>query len=65
LKILFEFRSIISYNGENKFDVLFPILQKYDIVRKFKTVINDNSGINDILYRIIKAYLRREEEDHQ
>jgi hypothetical protein len=65
LKTLLGFRPVINYNGEDQFDVLFPIFQKYNIVRKLKAVISDNSDINNIFCRAIKAYFRREEEDLQ
>jgi hypothetical protein len=65
LKIFPKFRSVANHNEENQFDALFSIFQKYDIVRKFRIVINDNSNINDILYRIIEIYLRRKKEDLQ
>jgi hypothetical protein len=65
MKILFKFRLIADHNGEDQFDVFFPIFQEYGIVRKLKAVISDNSGINDIFYRIIKTYFRREEKDLQ
>jgi len=63
LKTLLELRPIIDHNEEDQFDVLLSIFKKYSIVRKLRTIINDNSGINDTLYRAIKAYLKREEED--
>jgi hypothetical protein len=65
LKTFFGLRSIADYNEENQFDVFFPILQEYGIVRKLKAVISDNSGTNDTFYQIIEAYLRKEEEDLQ
>jgi hypothetical protein len=35
------------------------------MVRKFKIVIDDNSGINNFFYRANEIYFRREEEDLQ
>jgi hypothetical protein len=65
LKIFLEFRSVADHNREDQFDVLFSILQEYGIVRKLRAVIDDNSGINDIFCRAIKAYFRKEKEDLQ
>ncbi len=63
MKTLLEFRPVIGYSGEDQFDVFLFIFKEYSIVRKLRTVVDDNSGINDTFYRAIKVYFRREEED--
>jgi len=63
LKTFLEFCPITDYSGKNQFDVLLSIFKKYSIVRKLGAIIGDNSDINDILYRAIEAYLRREKKD--
>ncbi len=63
MKILLGLRPVTGHSGEDQFDVFLSILEEYGIVRKLGAVVSDNFGTNDTLCRVIKAYLRREEED--
>ena len=65
LKTLLRLHLIVGHSREDQFDVLLLILQEYDIIRKLRAVVDNNSSTNDILCRAIEAYLRREEEDLQ
>jgi hypothetical protein len=56
---------VAGHSGDDQFDVLLPLLQDYDIVRKLGAIVGDNSGTNDTLCRAIEAYLKREEGDLQ
>ncbi|OCK98135.1 uncharacterized protein K441DRAFT_545102, partial [Cenococcum geophilum 1.58] len=50
-----------SYNKDNQFLTLLPILKDYGITRNLSAVISDNAGINDTLYRTIEKYIKEEE----
>jgi hypothetical protein len=45
-----------DHNGDDQFLILFPILKDYDIVRKLKTIIADNTLSNNVLYRLIENH---------
>ena len=49
VKILLALHTVKDYSEEEQFVVLLLVLQDYDIVKKLRTVITDNSDINDIL----------------
>ena len=49
LKTLLGLRPVAGYSGDDQFDVLLPLLQDYDIVRKLGAVVGDNSSTNDTL----------------
>jgi len=62
LKTLLGLRLVAGHSGDDQFDVLLPLLQDYDIVRKLGAIVGDNSGTNDTLCRAIETYLKREED---
>ena len=62
LKTLLGLRPVAGHSGDDQFDVLLPLLQDYDIVRKLGAIVGDNSGTNDTLCRAIETYLKREED---
>jgi len=49
LKTLLGLRPVAGHSGDDQFDVLLPLLQDYDIVRKLGAIVGDNSGTNDTL----------------
>jgi hypothetical protein len=49
--------TITNYNKDKQFSVLFSVFQDYRIVQKFKTIVNNNVSINDILCVITEEYL--------
>jgi len=62
LKTLLGLRLVAGHSGDDQFDVLLPLLQDYDIVRKLRAIVGDNSSTNDTLCRAIETYLKREED---
>ena len=65
LKTLLGLRPVAGHSGDDQFNVVLPLLQDYDIVRKLGAVVGDNSTTNDTLCQAIEAYLKREEGDLQ
>ena len=49
VKTLLTFYIIKNHNKEEQFAVLFSVLQDYNIIKKLRTVVADNSNINDTL----------------
>ena len=62
LKTLLRLRLVVGHSGDDQFDVLLPLLQDYDIVRKLRAIVGDNSSTNDTLCQAIEAYLKKEED---
>ena len=49
VKALLALRTVEGHSGEEQFAVLLPVLQDYDIIKKLRTIITDNSDINNTL----------------
>ena len=56
MKTLLALHIMKDYNEEEQFTVLLSVLQDYDIIKKLKTIIIDNSDINNTLCQEIKDY---------
>ena len=50
-----------NHNKKEQFAVLLSVLQDYNIIQKFETVVADNSDINDTLCQEIEAHLLNKE----
>jgi len=57
VKILLAFHTVKNHNEKKQFVVFFSVLQNYDIVKKLKTVVADNSDTKDIFCQEIEAHL--------
>ena len=57
VKILLALYKVKDHNKEEQFAVLLSVLQNYDIMKKLKAVITDNSDINDTLCQQIEDHL--------
>ena len=62
MKTLLALRTVKGHSGEAQIDVLIPVIQDYNIVRKLGAVVSDNSSTNDTLCRAIEAYLLEKED---
>jgi hypothetical protein len=49
-----------GYSSDDQFLILLPILEDYGIVRKLKIIIADNTSSNNVLYRLIENYWKKE-----
>lgn len=61
-KALLALRQVAGHSGENQFDILFPVLEDYGIVRQLGAIVADNASPNNTLCNAIENYMRDEQK---
>jgi hypothetical protein len=49
-----------DYSNDDQFLIFLSILEDYNIVRKFRAIIADNTSPNNVFYRLRKNHWRKE-----
>ena len=57
---LLALRTVANHTSEEQANILFPVLQDYDIVRYLGIIMGDNASNNDALCRTISTRLQNE-----
>jgi hypothetical protein len=61
-KVFIVLCTIANYNRDKQFSVFLSVLQDYNIVQKFRTIVDDNTNTNDIFCTIAEEYLFKEKK---
>ena len=53
---------VANYNRDKQFITLLLVLKDYSIIQKLRSIVYNNTILNNTLYYIVEAYFRKEED---